>query len=278
MHGNLRPPLDSQPRQGTFGWERLSCFLNIKHRTNITQIHPVHKAYLHFYPALSHEAMARETVLKHRSSELDLAEKHYRAAIDALSPEGPYDLDDILSPSSPKYEYEHVQVMTSTCQFNYPRGSRASSTSSFTESDHGDRIATPRKVIFAIPSTTTPPPTPPPGLSTGRRRPTPISTMDAVQAYHEQRFSADLLSFLDMLQTHLRSVQELKASLPTNRSLSLPKSSTSTLRSSDHSSVYEYEDERQQLHWVRKTVQLSFRPRFNPESVRRLCSEALADL
>ena len=63
---------------------------------NTHQTHPLHLAHLNFYTALSHDTLAREASLRNRWKELNLAERHYTAAMHALSP--------LLSPPSPQHE------------------------------------------------------------------------------------------------------------------------------------------------------------------------------
>jgi hypothetical protein len=209
--------------------------------------------------------MARETTLKNRSAGLELAERHYRAAIDILTPSEPYNLDDILSPLSPTSEYLSA--------VGFRRRSRLSvrSATSITASDdedrNWDRVDSP---YDDTPSRTH-------SFRTGKSRPSPITTGHAARAYHDHRFSIELFALLSMLYTHLRGVKHLKSETADPRG-SFARSRTSTWGSRPESrdSSGSNESEQDQLRSIRKT--LHFRPRFDPASVRKLCNEALAEL
>ncbi|KAF2442181.1 hypothetical protein P171DRAFT_433738 [Karstenula rhodostoma CBS 690.94] len=229
------------------------------------EIHPVHRVYLHFYFALVHDTMARETTLKHRSAGLELAEQHYCAAIDILTPSEPYNLDDILSPVSPTPEYLGVAGFRRNSRLSFR--SATSSTGSDDEDRAWDRVDSP---YDNAPSRTH-------SFRTGRPRPTPITTVDASRAYHEDRFSAELFALLPLLHTHLRGVNELKSEMPTPRgSFSRSRTSIWSLRPQSRDSTGSDESELDQVRSSRKDV--NFRPRFDPAGVRKLCNEALAEL
>jgi hypothetical protein len=229
------------------------------------QIHPVHKVYLHFYFALVHDAMARETTLKHRSTGLELAEQHYRAAIDILTPSEPYNLDDLLSPLSPTSEYLNAAGFRRISRLSFR--STASSTASDDEDRNWDRVDSP---YDDTPLQTH-------SFRNGKPRPAPITTGNAARAYHEDRFSAELFALLSMLHTHLRGVKQLKSDMAgPHNSFARSRISTWGSRPESRDSSGSNESEQDQLRSIRKT--LHFRPRFDPASVRKLCNEALAEL
>lgn len=212
--------------------------------------------------------------MKHRSSELDLAEQHYLAAIAALASPHPRKLDDIpeQSPNSISSEDEHVKARRIS---DASQQSVASSATSFADEEIESKPKEPIHQPF--------PSTVPAGRFGAqiptKRRPAPIIAPNAAQAYHEEQFSADLSSFLSMVRMHLDSVQELKeaAVAPSSRfSFSRSRSSTLSSRPGSRASSNQDEPEMDRLRWARRSV--NFRPRFDPSSVRQLCSEALAEL
>ncbi|KAL1603669.1 hypothetical protein SLS60_005257 [Paraconiothyrium brasiliense] len=211
--------------------------------------------------------MARETTLKHRSTGLELAEQHYRAAIDILTPSEPYNLDELLSPASPLSEYMQTTQFRRISRLSFR--SAEPSTTSDDEDRTWDRVDSPYDDHTPSRSSS---------FRTGRKsRPAPISTINASRAYHEEQFSAELFALLSMLHTHLRGVKQLKSTL-SNPRMSFARSRTSTWssrpESRDSSACSEYEMD--QLRSMRKT--LSFRPRFDPSNIQKLCNEALAEL
>lgn len=233
-------------------------------QSNLVQVHPMHRVYLHFYFALVHDTMARETTVKRRSAGLELAEQHYRAAIEIITPSEPYNLDDLLSPLSPVSEYL-------TAAGFYRRSclsmrSVASSTSD-EEERNWNRVDSP---YDDTPSRTH-------SFQPGKSRPAPIITIDSSRAYHEERFSAEMFELLPMLHAHLRGVKQLKSDMTTPRS-SLSRSRTSSWNSRPQSrdSTGSNESELEQLRSMRKN--LTFRPRFDPTDIQQLCNEVLAEL
>lgn len=209
--------------------------------------------------------MARETTLRHRSTGLELAEQHYCAAIDILTPSEPYNLDDILSPVSPTSEYLSAAGFRRISRLSFR--SAASSTTSDDEDRTWDRVDSP---YDDIPSRTH-------SFRAGKQRPTPITTINASRSYHEDRFSAELFALLPMLHAHLNGVKQLKSHMPTPRGFSPPsRTSTWSSRPQSRDSMGSNESELDQLRSMRKN--LNFRPRFDPAGVRKLCNEALAEL
>ena len=210
--------------------------------------------------------MARETRLERRDAGLRLAEKHYRLAIDILSPNEPYNLDDLLSPSSIHAEDEDHTARgrpTSYTSFHSSARSSTSLNSDFlgpwtrSDSPHEDAPAQP--------------------LFYGKHRPTPIITINAARAYHEEQFFADLCAFISLVQAQLQSVRELRTAATPEGGF---RSRSSTLRSRPNSrgsssTASESESEMEQIRWARRQVE--WRPRFDPSGIRKLCSEALLE-
>jgi len=254
----------------------------------------VHLAYLHFYLAMSHDTMAREATWKHRAAELDQAEQHYLAALEAINTPDPRELVDVpeRSPHSPASDDDAVPNGRRTSD-----ASQHSIASSATSVADSDTETTPRKA--SSPSflkaralfETSParPSTPPkfqsrapskPSKLTIKKRPIPIVAPNAAQAYHEEQFSSDLSAFTTMIKTHLANVLALKETTPAPSAAArfpVTRSRSSTVSSSwsdSRGEASEREEERPRR--ARRT--LSVRPRFDPQSVRALCSEALSEL
>tara|TARA_R110002003_G_scaffold126_41_gene11787 strand:+ start:8058 stop:8498 length:441 start_codon:yes stop_codon:yes gene_type:complete len=104
-------------------------------------------------------------------------------------------------------------------------------------------------------------------------------TPERPQTPEEYLLAADTAAFVQMLRGHLSSVQELKrkTSVPSVRfQFPSPRVSPTTSKPrSDHL----FDDESAALDSIRRNRRsLTFRPRFDPSSVQRLCSEALAEL
>lgn len=132
----------------------------------------------------------------------------------------------------------------------------------------------------------TPPQSPTPPRSSSRsptkmpkKRPTPISAPNPVRFYHQEQFSAELVAFSNMIKMHLATVIRLKETAPTPvvRFADVARSRSSTISSRpisrDSTSSQGEDGERR---WTRST--LLNRPRFDPASVRQLCSDALSEL
>jgi hypothetical protein len=99
------------------------------------------------------------------------------------------------------------------------------------------------------------------------------------QTPEDHHFAADIAAFVHMLRGHLAKVQELKENtrVPSVRfQCTSPMQSPTTSKARSSHLFEEDMDARESIRQSRKSVR--FRPRFDPESVRRLCSEALAEL
>ncbi|KAF2636202.1 hypothetical protein P280DRAFT_159946 [Massarina eburnea CBS 473.64] len=221
-----------------------------------SQIHPVHLSYIHFYLALSHDTMAREATIKRRLSELKLAEKHYLAALNPIIPpkpkletletvpeHSPDSSDDEHAPSgrrvSDASQRSLASSMTSLEDEAYVSPYNTNDSKSCFRSCQIYRAPTKkRSVVFHVP--------------------------DAAVSYQEELFSADLSAFRSMIRNHLQSVRDLKEAtvVPAVHFPLAPSSGDST--------------KMEGLRSARQRV--SFRPRFDPESTQKLCSEALCEL
>jgi hypothetical protein len=109
----------------------------------------------------------------------------------------------------------------------------------------------------------------------------PLSTFPArPQTPPEIKFPADTSSFVGMLESHLVSVRDLKVKtgVPAVR-FTIPSQQPSPTRPklrASRSSLVLDDAEMEVLRQQRKSI--TWRPRFDPESTRRLCKEALAEL
>ncbi|KAF2874962.1 hypothetical protein BDV95DRAFT_603740 [Massariosphaeria phaeospora] len=262
---------------------------------SINEIHPMHLAYLHFYLALSHDTLARETSMRNRSSELDLAEKHYLAAIAVLTPPDSQLLEDSNDSQSPtsinsRDEFGLDGRRASNAASIHSEQSTTSSTTSFADQgdDESDCEPTPKRSNYFKRSP------PSRGILDDftispqqcRKRPSPIATSvpgSSESMVPEDKLSTGVSSMLRMVQMHLTNVRELKETPPApifrfsySRSRSSTLSSTLSSRPVSRDSTNSSDAEVDQLRWSRRTV--NFRPRFDPTSVRDLCSQALSEL
>ncbi|KAF2025225.1 hypothetical protein EK21DRAFT_76931 [Setomelanomma holmii] len=245
------------------------------------EIHPLHLAYLNFYMALSHDTLAREATLKNRFKELSLAEKHYTAAIAALSPSRtPQPNND--EPSSPVSTASEEETI-----WKFRRSSNAGSMDSTNSSTSSatlysaDMDYTPKGLgRYAFPQ-------PPREFGENLTSPTLLSrhnpiitiTPERPQTPEEYQFAADTAAFVGMVRGHLANVLDMKrkTSVPSVRfNFPTPRASPAMSKPrSDHL----FDDDSDALEVVRRNRRsLRFRPRFDPSSVQQLCNEALAEL
>jgi hypothetical protein len=231
------------------------------------QIHPIHLSYLNFYTALSHDTLAREATLKNRYKELTLAEKHYMAAIAALTPLE-YSDRGLASPASSTssqssegnviWKFRRAGSVDSTASF-------ASSTTSVTSS-RADLDYTHRSMgSYSFPS-------PPQHLHTHSRKRS-IIIPSRPQTPEEYQFAADTAAFVRMVRSHLSDVRLLKqgTNAPQVR-FRFSSEMSSPVKSRVNSSVFDGEEVR------RERMTRKWRPRFDPGETQRLCGEALAEL
>ncbi|KAF1832385.1 hypothetical protein BDW02DRAFT_571120 [Decorospora gaudefroyi] len=260
-------------------------------------IDPIHLAYLNFYTALSHDTLAREATLKNRQHELSAAEEYYSAAIAALAPLSP-------SASTPSTNDEQPPTPTlATFQDSGNWRSGSPNTKSF-DSNVSCRSSTSSATSYAFDLEQDPDlalknfrfPTPPQRDVGGN-----LSIVSKSHAHHvkndsilsplsiepprpqtpqESKLAAGISIFVCMLEGHLSSVRNLKGSSSMHGvrfALPSPQRSPtkSRLLSSRNSPIFNDVD-KQCLRQKRSMVE--WRPRFDPESVRRLCREALTEL
>jgi hypothetical protein len=269
------------------------------HKTNHPnplQTHPLHLAHLNFYTALSHDTLAREASLRNRWRELNLAERHYTAAMHALSP--------LLSPLTPQQEalWSPASSVSSPYMQSSQRRSSissqtsaASSATSIDEDDYMDFPLPPKATHHthspANNNTHSPVNNRTPSQSRTRTETatTPLrlraSTPRPVtpQQYY---FSANVAAFARLLEAHRADVraQKERAGVPVVRFASLEESARTspelvkTRWSRDGGrEVDEGEEEAAELRRERRR-NVVFRPRFDPEGTKRLCGEAMAEL
>ena len=224
--------------------------------------------------------------MRTRSIELDMAERHYVAAIQVLTPPSePKKLDGIQEFQSPTSSTSSGRPNSfgrrpSAASFD-SQHSVASSETSYAEDEDFFADWESKRSSRVEPSLL--PPTFQDGQSLSRRpsqrkRPSPIIT-NSRQSYYKEQFSADLYAFTCMVELHLASLRELRETIIPDLRSSFFRPRASTIGSrpirrdpSIHGDGAAIESVRQR----RRTM--TFRPRFNPSSVRELCQEALADL
>ncbi|KAF1840419.1 uncharacterized protein K460DRAFT_323047 [Cucurbitaria berberidis CBS 394.84] len=244
------------------------------------EIHPLHLAYLNFYTALSHDTLAREATLKNRYTELSLAEKHYSAAISVLSPYNIQKLQDeqLASPLSTTSNEDRIWKRRSSNADSVD--SSISSTSSNTEIRDLDPDLTPKRLAQSRYARRTQEVRP--NLTTISNLLKPRNAMIAPlslrpQTTHEYQLAADTSVFVRMMEGHLASVQELKekTDVPVVH-LTFPSPRLSRTISTPRTSHLFNDKDAEVVRQSRRAIK--FRPRFDPTSVQRSCSEALAEL
>ncbi|KAL6704750.1 hypothetical protein ACN47E_007671 [Coniothyrium glycines] len=231
-----------------------------------SEIHPIHLAYLNFYTALSYDTLAREATLKNRYKSLKQAEQHYTAAIAALAPtytssiasDTEYDRDQHSPAVSPTTSRTWQRRSAYNNSFDSTTSAASSTTSCSTA------LSTPKQLAdYHFPSP-------------------PSSRPHSPEEYH---FATSTSSFLMMLQSHLVSVRELKerTQVPVGVRFAFPsppETSTTPVSAglkNRASKVFDLQaEDREEV--KRKRKERVWRKRFDPEGVRRLCSEALGEL
>lgn len=259
------------------------------------RIHPIHSAYLNFYVALSHDTLAREATLKNRYKELKVAEKYYNETIVALTPSSPSsttptaDDEQPLTPDSATIPDEQAWCRRSFRTRSFDSTSSYRSSTSSTDSYAFDLEQDPDLVLrnFRFPS--------PPGKdvdwnSSADSRPlsrhikndsmlSPLST-EQVRPKPELQLPEGTPAFVRMVEGHLTSVRTLKETTGVRGvRFAFPSPSPSPTKSQfkdPRSSCILTDEEREKLQQKRRNM--TWRPRFDPESVRKLCNDALAEL
>jgi hypothetical protein len=230
--------------------------------THKTQIHPIHLAYLNFYTALSHDTLAREATLKNRYKELHLAEKHYMAALSALTP-STYD--------SPSFDTRASSPTSSTTSENiiwkFRRSASIDSTASYTS--RADLDYSHRSHNYAFPS-------PPQATTyTHQRNKSSIIIPSRPSTPEEYQFASDTAAFVRMVRGHLQNVQDLKrqTGVPVVR---FDVNENVVVKERVRSRVWEDDEGKERVR--RERGARKWRKRFDPEETMRLCGEALAEL
>ncbi|KAL1794809.1 hypothetical protein ACET3X_006625 [Alternaria dauci] len=259
------------------------------------KVHPLHTAYLNFYIALSHDTLAREATLKTRRKELNAAEKYYKETIAALTPPLPsstaptVDDEQPMTPDSATIPHEQAWFRRSSRTRSFDSTSSYRSSTSSTSSYAFDLEQDPDLALrnFRFPS--------PPGTDANWSAPaepktlspyfgnqsvlSPLST-ERVRSKPGVRLPNGTPAFVRLVEGHLASVQALKETTGVRAvRFAFPTPSPSPTKSwfrDSKSSPLSEEEERENLREKRRNV--TFRPRFDPESVRKLCNDALADL
>jgi hypothetical protein len=231
--------------------------------------------------------LAREATLKNRYRELNLAERHYTAAISALTPSSTYSSQTSNSSSS-----EYIWKFRHPSQ-NSSIDSTSSSYSSSSSSSYNSDLDYTHQGLgsFSFPQ--------PPSSQTDKTRPSTTLTnyttytMSPTQTNHyttnnmiipsrpqtpeEYQFATDTTAFIRMVRGHLSNVKDLKSrtSAPSVR-FTFPAEPQQLLKERVRSRVFEVADVSEKMR--RERMSRTFRPRFDPEEVQRLCGEALAEL
>ncbi|KAJ4372473.1 hypothetical protein N0V83_004247 [Neocucurbitaria cava] len=248
------------------------------------QVHPLHVAYLNFYTALSHDTLAREATLKNRYRELSLAEKHYSAAIAVLSlSHSPKSEDEQLSsPVSTTFNEDQTWTRRSSNAGSFDSTTSAASSATSYSPEILDLIPelTPKRLArsqFSQParsfgSDAT-------AISKILKRNDSINAPALTQTRTPQgyQFAADTSAFVRMMEAHLASVKQLKqkTAIPGVR-FTFPSPPISPATSKPRNSHLFDNATAEAVRQKRRTV--TFRPRFDPSSVQRLCTEALAEI
>ncbi|KAL5121314.1 hypothetical protein ACEQ8H_000782 [Pleosporales sp. CAS-2024a] len=234
------------------------------------EIHPLHLAYLNFYTALSHDTLAREATLRSRQKSLSLAEKHYVAAIAALTPLDYSDrgLSSPASCSSSSHSSADTPII-----WKFRRHGSVDSTASYASS--ATTCATPcsrpgldythRSMgSYSFPS--------PPSHPHSRKR--SLIVPSRPQTPEEYQFAADTAAFVRMLRTHLADVRTLTqgTNAPVVKFRSTGEVHGEVQSRAVASGALDGEERRKE----RRTR--TWRPRFDPRETQRLCGEALAEL
>jgi hypothetical protein len=270
-------------------------------RPNTQQTHPIHLAYLNFYTALSHDTLAREATLKNRFKELNAAEKFYSVAITVLTPTSPAsapssDDEQPPTPTSPGGQRERAWRRRSARPGSFDSSTSYRSSTSSTASYAFDLEQDPDLALknFRFPA--------PPDRDLGGNltfvandgtrhikmdsllsplsTPQPPPLPPQPRTPEEFQLPTGTSAFVGMLEGHLASVRDLREktgvqgvrfAFPTPE----PSPIKLKLRSSRTSQMLSDED-RENLRQKRR--KMTWRPRFDPTSVQKLCSEALAEL
>jgi hypothetical protein len=235
--------------------------------------------------------LAREATLKNRYKELNAAEKYYSETIVALTPLSPsstaptVDDDQPPTPDLAPIPDEQVWFRRSYRPRSFDSNSSYRSSTSSTDSYAFDLEQDPDLALrnFRFPS--------PPGKDSSTEIKTlsryvnsdsmlsPLST-EQVRSKPGVQLPNGTPAFVRMVEGHITSVRTLKETTGVRGvRFAFPTPSPSPTKSQfkDPRSSYMLDDEeKEKLRLKRKNMK--WRPRFDPESVQKLCSDALAEL
>lgn len=191
--------------------------------------------------------MAREAGMRNRQQELDLAEKHYLAAIHSLT-----------SPGSDNQGFHQRPDSAASTEGDDMLRRRPSDVQSI-DSDHSASTS------------------PMDSYHEDSERKNGFNTYFAPSSLPEHKLSTEVVTFLNMVRTHLAGVRQLQQSSTTQRFCFSPTRSTSPTASRPTSRASSHDgSSADQPRWRRGS--LAVRPRFDPTSIRKLCDEALEEL
>jgi len=268
------------------------------------QIHPIHLAYLYFYSALAHDTLAREATLKNRNNELRLAESHYLAAIAALSPDhstpttvtqahqqqdssptdSPTSSTSSTFTNSPPWNQRRSSSTTTTSSYDSIATTPTASSSPTIHSAAFNNTPTSRKrgVSFQFPR-------PPCGNENTDDDDNESNLQDSSNTTSCEDDYAFALpphtaSFVALLRGHVAAVRELATTASGPHTLRcasyadpVPRPGREKERDKARLGVLDRADDEAACR-RRARMERVFRPRFDPEGVRRLCGDALDEL
>lgn len=253
----------------------------------ITQVHLLHMAYLNFYTAVSHDTLAREATIN-RYKELNLAEKHYSAAIAILAPYEALQREEeqLPSPSSTTSSEDQFgkRRLSNAGSFDSTTSAASSATAYSQDDSRPDTLkhSSPLRSLRtknALPlreDGTTFPQFP---QLRKRQNHVPAPILVRPQTPQEHRFVAEIIAFVAMVRDHLDGVRALKrtTAAPAVRFV-FPSPPAST--TSEALPVIDVAEEKRPevvVDWEHRRTR-RFRPRFDPTEVQRLCKDVLAGI
>ena len=208
--------------------------------------------------------------MKNRWKELSSAELHYNAAILALSSFQSSTQCDPWSPNSSTSALPSPYSCGHAGSVYSDRSAASSVTSLGDEGDDCIQMA-PKESRSTSQD---------PGKTLPSPQPNIVSSISAARPQTPQQFyfSANVVSFVGMIEGHLADVREQKhkTAVPTVRFI-MPSPRTSPTKTTRHSQSISIDSGSNDEIWKNRR-NIKFRPRFDPTSVQKLCNEALAEL
>ncbi|OAL56082.1 hypothetical protein IQ07DRAFT_676279 [Pyrenochaeta sp. DS3sAY3a] len=243
-------------------------------------VHLLHLAYLNFYTAVSHDTLAREATIN-RYKELNLAEKHYSAAIAILAPYEALQREEehLPSPSSTTSSEDQFgkRRLSNAGSFDSTT-SAASSATAYSQDSASPSPPRSQRSKNALPlreDGTTFPQFP---QLRKRQNHVPAPILVRPQTPQEHAFVAEILAFAAMLRGHLDSVRALKrtTAAPAVRFV-FPEPPAGTR--GEALPVIDVTEEKRPavVDWEQRRSR-RFRPRFDPAETQRLCRDVLAGM